>query len=103
MNRRRLSGRGTGIVSTLKPDILHCVGNTALLALRNVVPENGARVLVKLEDENPTGSIHDQLYVRIVAGQFKWFTERCFAFNQFGFSIDLVIEYQRFEIGESLF
>jgi cysteine synthase A len=37
-------------------DILHCIGNTALLALRNIVPANGSRILLKLESENPTGS-----------------------------------------------
>ena len=40
--------------------ILDCIGNTRILALRNVVPANGARILLKLENENPTGSIKDR-------------------------------------------
>ena|SRR5688572_4424711 len=41
-------------------NILHCIGNTSLLPLRNVVPSNGARILLKLESENPTGSMKDR-------------------------------------------
>jgi len=44
-------------MSELQRDILDCIGNTSLLALRNVVPKNGSRILLKLESENPTGSI----------------------------------------------
>jgi hypothetical protein len=32
-----------------------------LLALRNTVPENGVRILLKLEAENPTGSMKDRM------------------------------------------
>ena len=42
------------------PDILHCIGNTSLVPLRHVVAGNGARILLKLESENPTGSIKDR-------------------------------------------
>jgi len=41
----------------LPKDILHCIGNTTLLARRNFVPRNGSRILLKLESENPTGSM----------------------------------------------
>jgi cysteine synthase len=41
-------------------NILECIGNTSLIALRNVVPSNGVRILLKLESENPTGSIKDR-------------------------------------------
>ena len=41
-------------------DILRCIGNTSLLALRRIVPSNGARILLKLESENPTGSMKDR-------------------------------------------
>jgi cysteine synthase A len=50
----------------LRPDILHCVGNTSLLALRHVVPANGCRVLLKLESENPTGSMKDRMALAMV-------------------------------------
>ena len=45
----------------LHRNILHCIGNTSLLALRNIVPENGSRILLKLENENPTGSMKDRM------------------------------------------
>ncbi len=47
-------------------DVLQGIGNTPLLALRNVVPENGARVLVKLESQNPTGSMKDRMALAMV-------------------------------------
>lgn len=37
----------------LPRDILQCIGNASLIALRNIVPANGARILLKLENENP--------------------------------------------------
>lgn len=53
-------------MNDVRPDILHCIGNTALLALRHVVPENGARILLKKEDENPTGSMKDRMALAMV-------------------------------------
>src|SRR5689334_24890331 len=41
-------------------DILQCIGNTSLVALRAVAPANGARILLKVESENPTGSMKDR-------------------------------------------
>jgi cysteine synthase A len=41
-------------------DILDCIGNTSLLPLRKIRPKNGARILLKMESENPTGSIKDR-------------------------------------------
>ena|SRR5207253_1689965 len=38
-------------------NILDQIGHTALMPLRRVVPANGARILLKLESENPTGSM----------------------------------------------
>lgn len=40
--------------------ILGRIGNTSLLPLRRVLPTNGARILLKLESENPTGSMKDR-------------------------------------------
>jgi len=40
--------------------ILDRIGNTSLMPLRNVLPGNGARILLKLESENPTGSMKDR-------------------------------------------
>lgn len=42
-------------------DILGRIGETALLALRRVLPANGAHILLKLESENPTGSMKDRM------------------------------------------
>ena len=42
-------------------NILHAIGNTSLVQLRNVVPPNCAKILVKLEWENPTGSMKDRM------------------------------------------
>ena len=37
-----------------------------MLALRHVVPSNGARILLKLESENPTGSMKDRMALAMV-------------------------------------
>jgi cysteine synthase len=42
-------------------DILEAIGNTSLVRLRNVVPPGSAEILVKLEWENPTGSMKDRM------------------------------------------
>ena len=47
-------------------DILHCIGNTSLLPLRNVAPESGARILLKVESENPTGSMKDRMALAMI-------------------------------------
>ena len=49
------------MLKELQRDILHCIGNTSLVPLRNIVPANGARILLKLESENPTGSMKDRM------------------------------------------
>jgi cysteine synthase len=48
--------------------ILRAIGNTSLIQLRRVVPPGGADVLVKLEWENPTGSLKDRM-AHTVIGQ----------------------------------
>ncbi|HSA93039.1 MAG TPA: cysteine synthase family protein [Terriglobales bacterium] len=50
----------------LRRDILDCIGNTSLVALRKVVPANGARILLKLEAENPTGSMKDRMALAMI-------------------------------------
>jgi cysteine synthase A len=47
-------------------DILQCIGNTSLVPLRHVVPGNGARILLKLESENPTGSMKDRMALAMI-------------------------------------
>lgn len=46
--------------------ILHLVGNTSLLPLRRVVPAKGARIRLKLESENPTGSMKDRMALAMI-------------------------------------
>jgi cysteine synthase A len=41
--------------------ILDAIGNTPLVPLRRVVPAHCARILVKLEGHNPTGSMKDRV------------------------------------------
>ena len=47
-------------------NILHRIGNTSLLPLRIVVPRSGARILLKLESENPTGSMKDRMALAMI-------------------------------------
>ena len=47
-------------------DILQGIGNTSLVPLRNIVPRNGARILLKLENENPTGSMKDRMALAMI-------------------------------------
>ncbi|KIM96795.1 hypothetical protein OIDMADRAFT_182938 [Oidiodendron maius Zn] len=48
--------------------ILDTIGNTTLLELRNVVPLNGARILIKVESTNPTGSMKDRMALAMIEG-----------------------------------
>ncbi len=50
----------------LQRTILDTIGNTSLLALRAIRPANGARILVKLESENPTGSMKDRMALAMI-------------------------------------
>jgi cysteine synthase len=47
--------------------ILDAIGNTSLVRLRNVVPPSSAGVLVKLEWENPTGSVKDRMAHAVIS------------------------------------
>jgi cysteine synthase A len=46
--------------------ILKTIGQTRLLPLQHVVPPQGARILLKLEYENPTGSMKDRMALAMV-------------------------------------
>src|SRR5918999_2835444 len=48
-------------------DILHSIGNTSMVRLRKVVPPNCADVFVKLEWENPTGSVKDRMAQALIS------------------------------------
>lgn len=65
VNRDMLK-QGTEIMNGLRQNVLQCIGNTSLLALRNIVPKSGARILLKLESENPTGSMKDRMALAMI-------------------------------------
>jgi cysteine synthase A len=48
-------------------DILEAIGNTSIVRLRKVVPPGCADILVKLEGENPTGSMKDRMALTVIA------------------------------------
>jgi len=47
--------------------ILDTIGKTRLIPLRHMVPDGSARIMVKLEYENPTGSMKDRMALAMVA------------------------------------
>ena len=48
-------------------DILEAIGNTSMVRLCRVVPPGCADVLVKLEWENPTGSLKDRMAEAVIS------------------------------------
>jgi cysteine synthase A len=48
-------------------DILDAIGNTSLVQLRKVVPPGCADIFVKLEWENPTGSVKDRMAHAVIS------------------------------------
>jgi cysteine synthase A len=48
-------------------DVLEAIGNTSLVRLRKVVPPGCADIFVKLEWENPTGSLKDRMAQAVIA------------------------------------
>ena len=48
-------------------DILNAIGNTSLVRLRKVVPPDCADIFVKLEWENPTGSVKDRMAQAVIS------------------------------------
>lgn len=48
-------------------EILQAIGGTSLVRLRRVVPPGGAEIYVKLEWENPTGSLKDRMALAVIS------------------------------------
>src|SRR5438477_6209425 len=48
-------------------DILHAIGNTSLVRLRKIVPSKCAEIFVRLEWENPTGSVKDRMAQAVIS------------------------------------
>ncbi len=51
--------------------ILERIGGTPLVELRSVVPRTNARILVKIESENPTGSMKDRMALAMIEAAEK--------------------------------
>ncbi|MFI4943313.1 MAG: pyridoxal-phosphate dependent enzyme, partial [Burkholderiales bacterium] len=47
-------------------NVLEAIGNTSLVRLRKLVPAGSASILVKLEWENPTGSVKDRMAQAVI-------------------------------------
>jgi cysteine synthase len=55
------------MATVVRDNILSCIGNTSLLALRKIIPANSNhRILLKLESENPTGSMKDRMALSMI-------------------------------------
>lgn len=52
--------------SPIHLSILERIGRTPLIELRSVVPPRSARILLKLESENPTGSMKDRMALAMI-------------------------------------
>jgi len=48
-------------------NILDANGNTSLVQLRRIVPSGSAEIFVKLEGENPTGSMKDRMALAVIS------------------------------------
>ena len=51
----------------MQSSVIDLIGNTPLVPLRRLVPPGHARVLIKLESANPTGSMKDRAALAIVS------------------------------------
>ncbi|MGA9714982.1 MAG: cysteine synthase family protein [Aeromicrobium sp.] len=48
------------------PGVLAAIGGTPMVELRRVVPDSGARILLKWEPSNPTGSMKDRMAIEVI-------------------------------------
>ena len=53
-------------MEVLHRDILSLIGDTPLVPLRHVGPSSGASILLKIESENPTGSMKDRMALAMI-------------------------------------
>ncbi|MBX3389068.1 MAG: cysteine synthase family protein [Phycisphaeraceae bacterium] len=57
---------------TREPDneaaVLNCIGKTPLVELRSMVPAASARILLKIESQNPSGSMKDRMALAMIEG-----------------------------------
>ena len=67
----KMMSQSAGSLPEINHSILNLIGNTSLLQLRNIVPSNHARILIKLESENPTGSMKDRMALAMIEAAEK--------------------------------
>jgi len=77
----------------MNQNIANVVGGTPLVELRRIAPKWSARVLVKLESQNPTGSMKDRMALSVIEGAV--------ASGRLGPN-DMVVEYTGGSTGTSL-
>jgi cysteine synthase A len=56
----------TGSAPAIHSSVLQTIGNTPLLELKRIVPDGCARILIKLESVNPTGSMKDRMALAMI-------------------------------------
>ncbi|MGD9903356.1 MAG: PLP-dependent cysteine synthase family protein [Vicinamibacterales bacterium] len=54
------------VVTAVRRGVLECIGGTRMVALHHAGPGRGARILLKLESENPTGSMKDRMALSMI-------------------------------------
>ena len=54
------------LLPEIQSSILDRIGNTPLVELRNIAPKRCARILLKIESENPTGSMKDRMALAMI-------------------------------------
>ncbi len=52
--------------SSIRHSVLDLIGDTPLIALRALIPEGSARILIKAESQNPTGSMKDRMALAMI-------------------------------------
>jgi len=62
----QMHGKRGRAMAELPRNILERIGGTSLLALGRIRPANGVRILLKLESENPTGSMKDRMALAMI-------------------------------------
>ena len=60
--------RETFMIQKNEKNVLQAIGNTPLVELQKVLPPQCGRVVVKLEGENPTGSMKDRMAKAMIEG-----------------------------------
>ncbi|CAG0949048.1 cysteine synthase A [Phycisphaerales bacterium] len=53
-------------MTVVHPSILAGIGATPLLQLRSIAPAGGARIFIKIEAQNPTGSMKDRMALAMI-------------------------------------